>query len=135
MSINPKLEFFRFSLNHKNEEFKTFRDFVIEELGVSKSANNEKVIESCFKHFIQSLKTDYSKDEKLKKRIVIEGKKSINKHHDKKPTLNTADYTISGVINGGLYGRERIIANNDDDDDSSTLGMNKTVLMYFFIFL
>lgn len=135
MASNPKLEFYRFALNHRKEDFKTFRDFAIEELNVSKTATNEKVVEACFKHFIQSLKSDYAKDDTLKKRIGFEKKKSVNKYHDKGPSFNSAEYTISGVINGGSYGRDRIVADNEDEDDSSALGRNKSVLMYFFFFL
>ncbi len=134
MATNAKLEFYRFRLNHKKENFKTFRDFSIEELKAGKNPSDEKVLELCFKHFIQSLKTDYAKDDNIKKKIGIEKKKSINKYYEKAPTYNTANYTISGVINGGPYGRERIISNNDDEDDSSSLGINKSVLMYFFFF-
>ncbi len=135
MAIHPKLEFYRFTLNHKKGDFKTFRDFAIEELKAGKKTTNEKIVELCFKHFIQSLKTDYAKDDNLKKKICFEQKKSINKHHDKGPTFNSADHLIYGVINGGLYGRDRIVSNNDDENDSASLGLNKTVLLYFFFFI
>jgi hypothetical protein len=69
MVINPEIEFYRFTLNHKKEGFKTFRDCAIEELRAAKNPTDEKVVEACFKHFIQSLKTDYAKDDKLKKKI------------------------------------------------------------------
>lgn len=135
MAINPKLEFYRFTLNHKKKDFKTFRDFAIEELKAGKNPSNEKVTEVCFKHFIQSLKTDFAKDDKLKKKICFEKKKSINKHFDKGPSFNSSDHTIFGVINGGLYGRDRIISNNDDEDDSFPLDLNKSVLQYYFFYL
>jgi len=135
MSNNPKLEFGRFTLNHKKEKFTTFRDFAIEELKKSKSITNEKVVEECFKYFIKSLNSDYAKDDKLKKKLKVENKKSINSHHDKKPTFDSSNYTIYGVINGGPYGRDRIVSNNDDDEDSSRLGQNKAVLLYFYFFL
>lgn len=135
MAINPKLEFYRFTLNHKKEDLKTFRDFAIEELKAGKNPTDEKVVEACFKHFIQSLKSDYAKDDKLKKKIGLENKKSINKHFDRKPTFNSADYIISGVLNGGMYGRDRIVSNNDDENDSFTLGLNKSVLLYFYVFI
>jgi len=134
MPTNAKLEFYRFKLNHKKEDFKTFRDFAVEELKAGKTPSDEKVVELCFKHFVQSLKSAYAKDDSIKKKIGFEKKKSINKHHDKAPTFNTGNYTIYGVINGGPYGRERIISNNDDEDDSTSLGINKSVLMYFFFF-
>lgn len=134
MAINPKLEFYRFTLNHKKDDFKTFRDFAIEELKVGKNSTDEKVVEACFKHFVKSLTTEYAKDDKLKKKIGFEKKKSINKHHDKGPSFDSSLYTIFGVINGGAYGRDRIISNNDDEEDSSSLGINKSVLMYFYFY-
>lgn len=135
MATNPKLEFFRFKLNHKKENFKTFKDFAILELGGSKSLSDEKTVELCFKHFMKSLSSEHAKDDKIKKTIKVENKKSINKHLDKKPTYNSANHTIFGIINGGPYGRERIISNNDDDEDSSALGLNKSVLLYFYFFI
>ena len=112
-----KLEFFRFQLKPKKEGFKTFRDFAIEELKAPKNSSDDKVMNACFRHFMDSLKTDVAKDEHLKKKLCIEKKSTINKHHDKKPSFDSANFTISGVINGGPYGRERIISNNDDEDD------------------
>lgn len=135
MAINPKLEFYRFTLNNKKKDFKTFRDFAIEELKAGKNSTDEKVVEVCFKHFVQSLKTAYAKDDKLKKKICFEKKKSINKYFDKGPTYNSTDKTISGVINGGLYGRDQIVSNNDDEEDSFSLDLNKSVLQYFFFYL
>lgn len=135
MSTNPKLEFYRFKLNHKKNQDKTFKDFVIEELGKSKKITDAKAVEFCFDHFIKSLSSDLAKDDKLKKKISLEKKKNINIHLDKRPSFDSSKNTIYGVINGGPYGRERIISNNDDEDDSEKLGSNKAVLMYFYFFL
>lgn len=135
MSINPKLEFYRFKLNHKNEEFKTFRDFATEELKISSSSTNEKVVEACFKYFIKSLEGEYSKDNKLKKQIVVIKKKSVNKHLDKQPTFKSESNIIYGVINGGPYGRDRILSDIDNQEESSILGQNKSVLLYFYFLL
>lgn len=132
MTNNSKLEFFRFKLNHKKDEYKTFRDYAVEELSISNKASDEKILEACFKHFIQSLKSDYSKDDLLKRRISFEKKKTINKHYDKGPSFNSANFTLHGVINGGIYGRDRILGDNDDEDASTSLGQNKTVLQYYF---
>ena len=134
MAINPKLEFFRFKLNPKKGGFKTFRDFAFEELYAPKKATDEKIVEHISKYFVKNLSSEIAKDEKLKKKICFEKKKSINKYNDKGPNFDSANHTLFGVINGGAYGRERIVSDNDDEDDSSTLGVNKTVLMYFFFF-
>jgi len=128
----PKLEFYRFKLNHKKEKFSTFRDFAIEELGGSKNITNDKAFILCSKYFIKSLDEDYAKDEKLKKVLTII-KKSVNRHLDKKPVFNSSSYTISGVINGGPYGKERINSDIEDKEDSTSLGFNKSILLYFYI--
>lgn len=133
--MNPKLEFFKIKLITRKNEFKTFRDFAVEVLGAGKKAIDKTIFEKLHKHFIQSFKEDYSKNDKMQKRIYIEANKTINKHLDKKPNFNTSNFTISGVINGGKYGTDRAISNNDDENDSSSLGTNKTVASYFFIYL
>lgn len=40
---NPKLEFFRFKLNHKTEQYKTFRQFMVEN---GKATRRHKIIQS-----------------------------------------------------------------------------------------
>jgi hypothetical protein len=132
---NPKLEFFRFKLNHKKEKFSTFRDFLTEELGANKTISDENAFKLCFKHFIKSLGKDFAQDDKLKKQLVVIKKSTVNKHLDKQPTFNAAGNLIYGVINGGPYGRDRIISNIEDQEDSTVLGRNKSVLLYFYFFL
>jgi len=136
MAINPKLEFYRFKLNPKDKEvFKTFRDFAIDELKAGKNPNDEKVVKTCFKHFIESLDGPCSKDNKLKKQIVLIKKQNVNKHFDKRPTYSSERNIIYGVINGGPYGRDRILSDIDNQDESSILGQNKSVLLYFYFLL
>lgn len=135
MAINSKLEFFRFELNPKNDGYKTFKDFAIDEIGASKKISNSKVTEELFKHFMSSLEGDYSKDKFLKKQIALVPKKSVNRHLDKRPTFNSKKFTIQGVINGGLYGRDRILSNISDIKKSSVLGIDKSVLQYFYFLL
>lgn len=134
-AINPKLEFYRFTLNHKKESFKTFRDFAIEELKAGKNPTDEKVVEACFKHFIKSLEGEHAKDDKLKKQITVIKKKSVNKHLDKQPAFKSESNIIYGVINGGPYGRERILSDIENQEDSSVLGQTKSVLLYFYFLL
>lgn len=133
--MNPKLEFFKIKLKARNSEFNTFRDFCVDILGSGPKATDKTIFERLHKHFIQSFKEDYSKNDKMQKRIYIESKRTINKHLDKKPKFNSANFTISGVINGGKYGTDRAISNNDDENDSTSLGINKTVASYFFLYL
>lgn len=133
--MNPKLEFYKVKLNDRNRDFVTFRNFAVEVLGVGENSTDATVFKELHSHFIKSLKEEYSKSDILKKRIYLEAKRKINKHIDKKPNFDSTKYIISGVINGGKYGTDRTISNNDDENDSTTLGINKTVASYFFIFL
>lgn len=135
MTKNAKLEFYRFKLNSKKEDFKTFRDFAIDQLQIGQKSQNETIIKVLFKHFINSLNGDYSKDDKLKKQIVLIKKKNVNKFLDKQPVFDSYANTISGVINGGPYGRDRILSDIEDQEDSSVLGQNKSVLLYFYFLL
>lgn len=134
-TINPKLEFYRFKLNPRQEGFKTFRDFAIEELGGKKSFDNDKIMKLLFAYFIKSLDGKYSKDDKMKKQIKLEKRKSINLYLNNQPTFSPKDNIVFGVINGGSYGRDRIIGDVDNPEEGSQLGKNKTVLQYYFFFL
>lgn len=132
---NPKLEFYRFQLKHKKEDFTTFREFAVNELNVGKKSADETVMKSLFRYFIKSLDGDYSKDDKLKKEIVLIKKKSVNKYLNNQPALNSDKNIIYGVINGGPYGRDRILSDIDDHEDSTVLSRNKSVLLYFYFLL
>lgn len=132
---NPKLEFYRFKLKPKKEDFKTFREFAIDELGAGEKAKEETITKYLFRHFIKSLEGDNSKDDRLKKRIALIKKASVNRHLDKRPAYHTSSNIIYGVINGGPYGRERILSDVNDAEDSSTLGQNKSILLYFYFLL
>lgn len=135
MAINPKLEFYRFKLNHKTEKYKTFRDFAVEELKLRKSVDIETIVQSCFNHFIKSLSTDKAKDNILKKKVSFVKDKTKNIYYESGPTFNGIRNIIYGVINGGPFGRDRIISDNDNENDNSVLGKNKTVLQYYFFLL
>jgi len=71
----------------------------------------------------------------LKKKLCLEKKKSINIHIDKQPKYDSAKHIIHRVINGGPYGRDRILSDNDDENQSEKVGQNKAVLLYFYFFL
>lgn len=134
-SINPKLEFYRFKLNPRKDEFKTFRDFCIEELKGKKAFDADKLIKSLFAHFIKSLDSEFSKDDKLKKQIKLEKKGTVNKYLSNQPKFLSDSNIILGVINGGSYGRDRIIGDVDNPEEGSQLGQKKSVLQYYFFLL
>ena len=60
--INPKLEFYRFKLNHK-DGYKTFRDYAIDVWNVGKASREEKYFTRCFEEFMQNLNTGFDINE------------------------------------------------------------------------
>ena len=69
-SINPKLEFYRFKLNHK-DGYKTFRDYAIDVWNIGKASREEKYFTRCFEAFMQNLNTGFEKNDKLQKTITL----------------------------------------------------------------
>lgn len=131
----PKLEFYKFKLNHKTERFKSFRDFIIDEYKKDNTISNEDSFKECFTLFMSKFHTDFAKDEKRKKAITLISDSSYNEHLDKKPNLNTSKYIIQGVINGGSYGKKRILADIDNKENNSKMDAKKTALNYYYIFI
>lgn len=133
---NPKLEFYKFKLKPKSATFKSFRDFAVEELKFSYENSDEECLKHNFKHFISSFETDYAKDDKLKKCLKIDGNVDTNEHLDKKPTFHLQSFIIEGVINGGSFGKKRILANVDKiEEKSEKLSDRKGVLSYYYIYI
>jgi len=133
--INSKLEFYRFKLNPRQDDFKTFKDFTLDELKGKSSYDGAKIMKLLFTHFITSLDGKYSKDEKIKKQIKLEKRTAINKHLRNQPKYLSESNIICGVINGGSYGRDRIIGDVNNPEEGSQLGKSKTVLQYYFFLL
>lgn len=134
MAINPKIEFYRFKLNHRQGEFKTFKNFVEDELGVRRPLDDTKAMKHLLAFFISSLSGNYAKDDKIKKQIKLEGRRDINMYLDYKPKIIEGNI-ICGVINGGPYGRDRIVADVTDPSEGSKIGKNKSILQYYYILL
>ncbi|HEV7348406.1 hypothetical protein [Telluribacter sp.] len=131
MATNPKLEFYCFELAPKNEdEEKTFKDFIIDELGGRRSHSDHQLFIRCYDYFVKQLSGEHAKDDKLKKRVKLE--KKNNKHYSKRPSASAENYIISGVINGGPYGRDGLISKSDDDNDNDPLKETNTILSYFY---
>lgn len=132
-SINPKLEFYRFKLNHK-DGYKTFKDYAIDVWGVGKAARETSYFKRCFEEFMGNLDAGFEENDKLQKTITLISRK-VNKHYDERPTFIADKSIFHGVINGGPYGKERILSDIDNKDDSSTIGKKKPVLSYYYIFV
>lgn len=135
MAINPKLEFYRFKLNHKKDDTKTFRNFAVEELNSRRNSSELQLLTKYLNHFLKSLNEKHAQDERLKKEITLIKKSSANKHLNHRPVIMSDHNIIHGVINGGPYGRDGILAAKHDKEDSTPLGRDKSVLSYFYFLL
>ena len=71
MALRPKLEFFRFSLESKDEVYKTFRDFAIEEFNQRRSSSDAQIMTKLFSHFMSNLVTKKAKVNHLKKQLKL----------------------------------------------------------------
>lgn len=132
---NPKLEFFRFKLNHKSENFKTFRDFMVENSKATSRQQDSTIFANLFKYVMEKPKADFETNESLKKVVTLISNKRINKHFDERPQVKFPACIISGVMNGGPYGKERILTNLGEKDKAENISSTQPVLQYYYIFL
>lgn len=134
-SNKPKLEFFRFQLNHKSDKNKTFKDFAIEILGVDKKLSNNNVFVELFKYFMNAPEKGFAKNDQLKKVFTWIDDKAVNIHYDKKPSFNASSNIITGVINGGRYSDDSILSDVTDKKQSRQLKRDNSVLKYYYVFI
>ena len=134
---NPRLDFFRFSLKHKSEQVKTFRDFMIENGKCTSRQKDNTIFLALYKYFMEAPTKDFATNPSLKKVMTVipnpKGK-IINSHYDKRPLPHYPDYIISGVVNGGPYGKERILTELSKKDSAGKLTKSQPVLQYYYIF-
>lgn len=135
MALRPKLEFYNFKLDHKEGEFRTFKDFAKDELTRKKTLSDADAMKLLFDYFIKSLSGSYSKDKTLKKQLtLVKGSKS-NKYLAYKPTYSSENSIIYGVINGGPFDRDAIISDINDEEDNTALSRNKSILRYYYFLI
>lgn len=132
---NPKLEFFRFKLNHKTDDYKTFRQFMIENGKATSRQKDSTIFGNLFKYIMEKPDKDFETNNSLKKVITLIGDKKINKHLDKRPKVKFPACIISGVMNGGPFGKERILTNLDNKKELGNISSSQPVLQYYYIFL
>lgn len=135
---NPKLEFFRFKLNHKSGKKKTFREFMLENGKATLRQKDNTIFANLYKYFMEQPKNGFAKNDSLKKVVTLignRGRKKINKHFGERPLPNIAKCIISGVINGGAFGKDRILSNLDKKESSENILASQPVLQYYYIFL
>lgn len=135
---NPKLDFFRFKLKHKSGANKTFREFMLESGKCTNRDSDSRIFGKLFEYFMNELKTDFAKNDSIKKVMTLisnKGRRVINKHWDERPNPDLAKNIIAGVVNGGTYGKERIVTKLSKKDESNNLAVDQPVLQYYYIFL
>lgn len=131
MSQKHKIEFFSFQLNPKDEETTSFKKFAISELNAKEKETDEQISKRIFNHFIKSLESDIAKNDRLKKEVKLV-KTSKNKHLKSKPSYNSDKKIISGVINGGFFGKDGIAT---DDENELSIHRKMSILYYHYIFM
>ncbi len=133
----PKLEFFRFSLKHKSEDSKTFREFMLETKRCKNTDTDDVIFSKLYNYFMASLINGFAKNDRQKKCITIIKNptgRTINKYWEMRPKPQNDKYIISGVVNGGAYGKERIVTNLINKIESDNIRQTQPVLQYYYIF-
>lgn len=135
---NPKLEFFRFELNHKSGNRKTFRQFMLDIGKATTRQQDNTIFGNLFKYFMEKPTKGFEKNDSLKKVVTLignKGRKIVNKHYNDRPKVKFPDCIISGVINGGPFGKERILSDLDKKEQSENIQSSQPVLQYYYVFL
>ncbi|MDE5660734.1 MAG: hypothetical protein K2I28_07590 [Muribaculaceae bacterium] len=135
MALRPKLEFIRFTLNPKDNGYRTFRDFAVDELYQRRPSSDAQIMHKLFDYFMNSMATDMAIDRSVKKQIKLITTKA-NKYIDHRPVVEPNDYLIHGVINGGRFGRNGMMGDSSAaSDDAAAFGPDKTILRYYYFLL
>lgn len=135
MALRPKLEFYTLKLVSKDLEYKTFREFAIQELYERRPSSETQIMNKLFDYFMSQLVTEKAKDRSIQKQLKLI-KTSSNKHLANKPTVDVQRNIIYGVINGGRFGRDGMMSDSTAGaEDASAFGKNKTILRYYYFLL
>ena len=135
MALRPKLEFYKIKLVSTTNDYKTFRDFAIDELYQRKPNSNAQIMYKLFDYFISKLTSNIAKDDRIKKQLKLI-KTSANIYLEYKPQVDVDRNIIYGVINGGRYGRNGMMSDSAaESEDASSFDKNKTILRYYYFLL
>lgn len=135
MALRPKLEFFRFQLNHNDVRFKTFRDFAREVLYQRRINSDTQIMHKYLDHVRNSLVTKDAQDDSIKKQLKLIST-AANIYAAYMPTVDPANHLIYGVINGGRFGRHGLMSDSDvTATDAKAFGKDKTILRYYYFLL
>lgn len=135
MALKPKLEFYRIKLVPKNGEYKTFKDFAVDELYQRRPSSDAQIMNKLFDHFMNKLVTDTAKSSSIKKQLKLI-KTNANIHLEHSPRVDVRNNLIYGVINGGRFGRNGMMSDSSADvEEANAFGKNKTILRYYYFLL
>lgn len=135
MALRPKLEFYTLKLVSKDLDYKTFRDFAIEELYQRRPSSEAQIMNKLFDHFVNGLVTNIAKDKRIKKQLKLI-KTTSNKHLANRPVVDVQKNIIYGVINGGRFGRDGLMSDSSADaEEANAFSKNKTILRYYYFLL
>lgn len=135
IELKPKLEFYTIELVSKDKEYKTFRDFTVDELYERRPSSDAQIMNKLYDHFMNNLATDLAKSSKVKKQLKFI-RTSSNKYLSFKPTVDISSNIISGVISGGRFGRYGMMSDSKATvDDANAFGKDKTILRYYYFLL
>ncbi len=135
MALRPKLEFYKLKLISRDGEYKTFRDFAIDELYQRRPSSNSQIMHKLFEHFMNNLITNTAKSSRIKKQLKFI-KTNANIYLEQKPKVDVKKNIIYGVINGGRYGRNGMMSDSSAEaEDANAFGKNKTILRYYYFLL
>lgn len=126
-----KIEFFEFKLITNDDSRKTFRQFMLDTGKSSKEDTDNKIFGALYKYFMEGPEKGFSNN---KKTFTVVPKPEINKHWDERPQPNLKEHTISGVVNGGDFGFDRIVSPMSNNKEAKTLDSSQSILDYFYIF-
>lgn len=135
---NPKLEFFRFSLKHKSGDPKTFRQFMSDMGKCTARQQDRTIFVNLYNYFMEQPTRDFATNDSIKKVLTLISNprnRIINKHYDKRPQPSYPDCIISGVMNGGPYGKDRILTNLNKKEEAGNIAQTQPVLQYYYIFV
>lgn len=131
MAHNPKLNVYIISLKpKKQDENKTFRDFLKEKYAKNSDMSDKALMEYLFTSFINGVGQDeFHKDDKSKKVIGIDDGNMLPM------TLYSDTWMIDGVIEGGKYGILREYQDTEKKEGKTEIKPNYAVLDKYYILL
>ena len=141
MANEPKLEIYKIILDSKKKACHiSFRDFFRETLdysGINSPYSREDIFVTFYKDFVNKIDLKgYLTNEEKKKAFTISMDEVSNVKQSKISSPINANEIISGILEGGTYGRNRNVGIIDDTSKREKLHKNNVIndLFYFLLY-